>query len=115
MVYFIFGVFCWFYFYHHPEEQELEIKDEPVRSSSDYTRNRSSNALDIVTPGYTRYAAPNEIFDPSKNLEVTLLDALRIKDISLLIVSFLIRETHNKYVLVNSNYKADSNIDPIYY
>lgn len=68
-----------------------------------------------MTEGYTRYAAPNEVVDPSRNLEVTLLDALRIKNIHLLIVSFLIRETHNKYILFNQNYKAKEQIMPIYY
>lgn len=44
--------------------------------------------------------------DPEKNLEVTLLDALRIKEINLLILSFLIREIHNKYILINQNFTA---------
>lgn len=68
-----------------------------------------------MTPGYTRYSDPNEVIDPSKNLEVTLLDALRIKDLNLLVVSFLIRETHNKYVLVNGSFTADHDVKEIYY
>lgn len=71
--------------------------------------------MDIVTEGYTRYAAPNEVIDLSRNLEVTLLDALRIKNIHLLIVSYLIRETHNKYIIFNQNYEANKQIMPIYY
>jgi len=28
VVYLIFAIICWFFFYHHPVERELMIKDE---------------------------------------------------------------------------------------
>ena len=75
----------------------------------------SHNDQDIVTPSYTRYSVPGEVLEKGTILEVTLLDALRIKEIVLLVLSFLIRETHNKYILANADYTADNAIDPIYY
>jgi hypothetical protein len=68
-----------------------------------------------VTQSYTRYSVPGEVLEKGMTLEVTLLDAVRIKEIILLVVSFLIRETHNKYILVNADYTADNSIDPNYY
>lgn len=68
-----------------------------------------------MTPDYTRYAQPDEQLDPSKNLEVTLLDALRVKEVNLLVLSFLIRELHNMYIIVDTNYTAETTISPAYY
>ena len=111
-VYALFAVVSWFFFIHHPDEKQVVIKDERL-SATDDTQDNNLNELrdliadtqqqqnDIITPGYTRYAVANEVIDPSKNLEVTLLDALRLKEISLLIVSFLVRETHNRYILID--------------
>ena len=48
-------------------------------------------------------------------LEVTILDALRVKEITFLITSFLIRETHNKYIFINPNFTADDQINNQYY
>ncbi len=44
-----------------------------------------------------------------------MLDALRVREIVLLIVSFLIRETHNMYILVDKNYIADDTINQFWY
>jgi sugar phosphate permease len=72
------------------------------------------NDQDIVTPNYTWYADPSEKHDPSKMLEVTLLDALRVREIALLIASYLIREVHNKYLIVNYNHYI-KNFSDVYY
>ncbi len=55
------------------------------------------------------------MLDPSKNLEVTVLDALRVREIVLLILSFLLRETHNMYILVDSNYIADDSVNKFWF
>ena len=75
----------------------------------------NTNRQDIITPGYTRYAGPNEVIDPDEMLEVTLLDALRVKEINLLIVSFLLREMHNKYILIDPSLTKNDLITPFYY
>ena len=46
---------------------------------------------------------------------MTLLDALRLKEITLLIVSFLVRETHNRYILIDQSLIADQTILMMYY
>jgi len=71
--------------------------------------------MDIITPCYTRYANPDEVIDPSKMLEVTLIDCLRVKEIGLLISSFLIRETHDKFILVNTKFMAHESLDEVWY
>ena len=48
-------------------------------------------------------------------LDVTLVDALRIKELSLLIVSYLFRQTHNTFIKENPFYGATETVEGIYY
>jgi hypothetical protein len=46
---------------------------------------------------------------------VTLIDAFRIKELNLLIVSYLFRQTHNSYIIGNPDYASADKIDDVYY
>jgi sugar phosphate permease len=46
---------------------------------------------------------------------VTLIDAFRIKELNLLIFSFLFRQTHNSYIRHNSNYTNTEDINDTWY
>ena len=48
-------------------------------------------------------------------LDVTLIDAFRIKELNLLIVSYLFRQTHNSFIKGNPNYAGSDKIDDVYY
>lgn len=59
-------------------------------------------------------SAIQEIGNDGK-LDVTLVDALRIRELSLLIVSYLFRQTHNTFIKENSFYGATETVEGIYY
>lgn len=46
---------------------------------------------------------------------MTLVDALRIKELNLLILSYLFRQTHNTFIKENTYYGTSEVIDGIYY
>ena len=56
----------------------------------------------------------NEIGADTK-LDVTLVDALRIRELTLLILSYLFRQTHNTFIKENSFYGAKNCVEGIYY
>lgn len=70
---------------------------------------------------------PNETMNESTNLragiaqegdnklDVTLVDALRIKELNLLILSYLFRQTHNTFIKENVFYGATDAIEGTYY
>ena len=60
---------CWFFFFHHPEEREINVAHERLTITNENINELPSwaadqieqiNALDIITPNYTRYAQPGE-------------------------------------------------------
>lgn len=46
---------------------------------------------------------------------MTLIDAFRITELNLLIVSYLFRQTHNSYILGNKVYASADQINYVYY
>lgn len=46
---------------------------------------------------------------------MTLVDALRIRELILLIVSYLLRQTHNTFISENHFYGATDSVEGIYY
>lgn len=48
-------------------------------------------------------------------LEVTLLDGLRVKEIVLLVISFLIREVHNRYIMMDEKFIVKEYLNQYWY
>lgn len=106
--YAIFAVICWFFFYHHPAHIGINIRKDQGNvenfgfnidtSSSMYKAKKSDSiAVDGQDSNVAIEASASENKQNQK-LDVTLIDAFRIKEINLLIISYIIREAHDAFI-----------------
>ena len=124
--YLVLAVICWFFFYHHPSHIGIQIRrkqdnsnnyafnvdntpvgwNRPNRAGSDEDNNQVDQQN--LQNGITEIANGNK-------LDVTLIDALRIKELNLLIVSYLFRQAHNQFIRQNPLYTANITLKSEYY
>lgn len=110
------SVICWFFFYHHPRHIGINIHksqgnhvsfgfnvdntqsifaSKPAAASSSITE-RFGISTEAVDSGNAIEGSNTE--KQSTKLDVTLIDAFRIKELNLLIFSYILRETHDAFI-----------------
>ena len=120
--YTIMSVVCWFFFYHHPQHIGIVIRrtkgneynfgfnvdtttiynPKPIASGPGAGGNSGSDILNLG--GDENMASNNAIGNSSEGdkinskLDVTLIDAFRIRELNLLIISYIFRETHDAFI-----------------
>ena len=127
-VYFFFAIFCWFFFYHHPTHCGVSIrKSKPNATNFGFV---VDNTRTIWNPAYQESGTQaggirppdddslirsynsrqNQDDDQQHDLDVTsslmvqqdvtLIDAYKIRDINLLVASYLFYSCHFVFVLM---------------
>lgn len=113
--YTLMSVICWFFFYHHPQHIGVNIRksqgnqlnfgfnvdntqsifaSKPAASSS--IGERFGISTDGVDSGNAIEGSNTE--KQNTKLDVTLIDAFRIRELNLLIFSYIFRETHDAFI-----------------
>lgn len=121
--YLVLGPLCWFFFFHHPSHTNIQItKDANANAytfntdntSNSWRQGRETDQLKRDDDQQNLRVGINEIGADNK-LDVTLVDALRIRELTFLIVSYLFRQTHNTFIKQSNYYVAESNVEGILY
>ena len=114
------AVVCWFFFYHHPAHIDINIRKsqgnvanfgfnvdntksifrasgpKPVSAAVTSSRDFSNPVSDEpVQLSNNAEVGSNSI---TQKLDVTLIDAFRIRDLNLLILSYVFREAHDAFL-----------------
>ena len=108
---------CWFFFYHHPAHVNISINKSKGNSTNfgfniDTTQSifapktslAAASARDQISGEIDQSNAPEPSAATEKTsakLDVTLIDAFRIKELNLLIISYILRETHDAFIRQN--------------
>ncbi len=114
--YTLMSVICWFFFYHHPQHIGINISkskgnvvnfgfnvdntqsifaSKPLTSSPDVNQRFGISTEGIDSNNAIEGQSTEKV---STKLDVTLIDAFRIKELNLLILSYIFRETHDAFI-----------------
>lgn len=113
------AVVCWFFFYHHPAHIGIKIrksKGNVANFGFNVDNTKSIFRASGPTPGSATVTSSRD-FTPvsdepvqlsnnaevgsnsiTQKLDVTLIDAFRIRDLNLLIFSYVFREAHDAFL-----------------
>jgi len=130
-MYLLLAVLTYFFFFHHPSHIGIQVrksKDNVInigfnvdKTTSWFGNNNQDNGSEPTTVPRTAtyeetgFSGITEVGGNRNKLDVTLIDAFRIKELNLLIVSYLFRQTHNSFIKGNSDYAGADKIDDVYY
>jgi sugar phosphate permease len=133
--YVLMSLICWFFFYHHPSHIGIQIRKTQGNSNSfgfvvDNTHtlwsSRNPNLIRNSSMSQTNGSSgpapvfPNsDVYDnnqenqesnmQAQKMDVTLIDAFKIKEINLLIISYIFSMCHNLFVLKSGMYVGTGN------
>jgi len=116
-------VICWFFFYHHPAHIGINIRKSQANvqnfgfnidnSGSMFKKQPKSDSISGMDGQDSNAALEGSEGSgkQSQKLDVTLIDAFRIKEINLLIISYIIRESHDVFIKQTFNLYPSSYAD----
>jgi hypothetical protein len=115
--YSVMAIVCWFFFYHHPAHAKVNLRagnqsNFGFNTDSTYTttffskaKAKKSESVDTrafaeeMTTSNGALEGSNSATEKQSNkMDVTLIDAFRIKELNLLIISYILREAHDAFV-----------------